>query len=167
MHGITQCERIPMRYSFTRILYILFVASLLIAGLAACNNTPINIAPIPTPVPYYTLPTGGACVRLGTHPQAPYENIRVSNDTYLAHSEPMLAEDPNNPLHLVGGSKFFTDPAHYRFQIGYYASFDGGCTWGDGGVLPGFARNVITSDVSLAFGTHGKVYVAVLHDTPG
>ena len=47
----------------------------------------------------------------------------------------VLAAEPE-PLHLVGGSKFFTDPAHYRFKIGFFASFDGGCTWSDGGVLP-------------------------------
>src|SRR5260221_3245470 len=127
MHAIAQCERISMRYSFTRILYILFLVCLLITFLAACDTPSVSITPTPTPEPFYTLPTGGSCVRLGTHPQAPYENVQVSHDTYLAHSEPMLAEDPTNPLHLVGGSKFFTDPAHYRFQIGYYASLDGGC----------------------------------------
>lgn len=26
----------------------------------------------------------------------------------------MLLENPRNPLNLVGGSKFFTDPQHYR-----------------------------------------------------
>src|SRR5437588_10449633 len=78
----------------------------------------------------------------------------------------MLAEDPTNPLNLVGGSKFFTDPAHYRFQIGYYTSFDGGCSWTDGDVLPGFARNVLTSDVSFAFDNSNDVYVAVLYAGP-
>jgi hypothetical protein len=29
---------------------------------------------------------GGSCVRLGTHPRAPYQNIRVSHDVYLAQS---------------------------------------------------------------------------------
>ena len=80
-------------------------------------------------------------MKLDQHAQAPFANVRVSHDTYLAHSEPMLVENPKNPLNLVGGSKFFTDPAHYAFQIGYYSSFDGGCTWTDGGVLPGFAKN--------------------------
>ncbi|HLH62944.1 MAG TPA: hypothetical protein VKV20_14780 [Ktedonobacteraceae bacterium] len=155
-----------MRYSFQRLLFSLFAVSLLITGLAACNNSPVNITPTPTPVPFYTFPTGGSCVKLGAHPQAPYANIRVSHDSYLAHSEPMLAEDPNNPLHLVGGSKFFTDPAHYRFQIGYYTSFDGGCTWTDGGILPGFDKTILTSDPTFAFGPNNRVYASVLDSVP-
>jgi hypothetical protein len=78
----------------------------------------------------------------------------------------MLVENPKNPLNLVGGSKFFTDPAHYRFQIGYYTSFDGGCTWIDGGLLPGFDKSITTSDVSFAFGIRNDVYVAVLNTGP-
>src|SRR5579884_4178624 len=66
------------------------------------------------------------------------ENIQVSHDGSVAHSEPMLVENPNNPLNLVGGSKFFSDTAHYLFKIGYFTSFDGGCTWTDGGLLPGY-----------------------------
>jgi hypothetical protein len=89
-------------------------------------------------------------------------NVRVSHDAFPAHSEPMLAQDPANPLHLVGGTKFFTDPAHYRFKIGWYASFDGGCTWTDGQVLPGYDQLLLTSDISFAFGPQGEVYAAVL-----
>ncbi len=96
---------------------------------------------------------------------APHQgtNIQVSHDGYAAHSEPMVAANPNNPLNLVGGSKLFTDPSRYRFRIGTYTSFDGGCTWSDGGVLPGFGPGAITSDVSIAFGRHDDVYVAVLY----
>src|SRR5712692_9532177 len=103
------------------------------------------------------------------HPQPPFLNVRVSHDSFLAHSEPMLAENPHNPLNLVGGTKFFTDPAHYRFQIGYFASFDGGCTWTDGGVLPGFQKEfTLTSDISFAFGTHNDVYAGVVYEAlPG
>src|SRR5437867_214018 len=143
----------------------------LLAGFSACSPTTNNITSTPTtistPNTAYALPGGGNCVNLGQHPQAPFTNIRVSHDTYLAHSEPMLAENPKNPLILVGGSKFFTDPAHYKFQIGYFSSFDGGCTWTDGGVLPGFERNETTSDISFAFGKHNDVYAAVLYTTGG
>lgn len=102
---------------------------------------------------------GGACLRV-TKP--PYPNVQVTHDTYAAHSEPAIAENPRNPLNLVGGSKYFTDPAHYVFKIGYSYSFDGGCTWTDGGQLPGFGRAALTSDVSFAFDTHNDVYAAVL-----
>jgi hypothetical protein len=91
------------------------------------------------------------------------QNVRVSNDFFLAHSEPMIAENPHNPLNLVGASKFFTNPAHYKFQIGTYTSTDGGCTWTDNGLLPGFPANFTISDVTIAFGLHNEVYVAVLY----
>jgi hypothetical protein len=134
--------------------------ALLLASLPACNG--LTNQPH-TSMPFYTLVGGGVCVNLGTRPHSPFTNIKVSNDTYRAQSEPMLVEDPHNPLHLVGGSKLFTDPAHYRFKIGFFASFDGGCTWSDGGVLPGFQNYGVTSDISFAFGTHNEVYAAVLN----
>jgi hypothetical protein len=90
-------------------------------------------------------------------------NIQVSNGIYRAYSEPMVAINPENPLNLVGGSKFFTDPEHYRFQIGTFSSFDGGCHWTENGVLPGFRFGELTSDVSIAFGPNHHVYVAVLY----
>ncbi len=143
---------------------LLLCAVVAFAGLAGCNVTTTNPPTrTPTPTVFYILSGGGPCVTLGSHSRLTYTNIQVSHDTYRAHSEPMLVEDPRNPLHLVGGSKFFTDPAHYRFKIGFFASFDGGCTWSDGGVLPGFEQYALTSDVSFAFGTHNEVYVAVLN----
>src|SRR5579884_1862128 len=98
-----------MCHSLKRIVFSLMVVMLL-AGLAACNSS----NPTKVPANPYALRGGGSCVRLGAHPRGPYVNVRVSHDGYLDHSEPMVVEDPGNPLHLVGGSKFFTDPAHYR-----------------------------------------------------
>lgn len=148
----------------------LLVVAFLLAGLSACdsttNNNTTKLAATSTPISAYTFSGGGTCIKLGQRPQPPFANVRVSRDTDLAHSEPMLAENPKNPLNLVGGSKFFTDPAHYKFQIGYYSSFDGGCTWTDGGVLPGFTKDVTTSDPSFAFDNHNDVYAAILYDGP-
>ena len=142
---------------------LFMLVSLLLVALSACSQA--TTQPAPTPTPPYTLAGGGSCVRLGKHAQPPFTNVRVSHDSYLAHSEPMLVENPVNPLNLVGGSKFFTNPAKYQFQIGYYASFDGGCTWADGGVLPGFQqRYTLTSDISFAFGARDSVYAAVLFE---
>src|SRR5579883_185550 len=154
-----------MRYASQWGVMLVAVLALLVGG-CSLDATPKNTSTATTPVSY-SLPGGGACVQLGTNPQPPYANVRVSHDTFLAHSEPMVVENPNNPLNLVGGSKFFTDPQHYRFQIGYYASFDGGCTWTDGGVFPGFAKNETTSDISFAFGTNNTVYAAVLNTNTG
>jgi len=154
-----------------RWLLMLSLLALLLSACSQDNNHPAS-SPTPTPAPSatsdYSLSGGGACVSLGQHPQAPFANVRVSHDSYKAHSEPMLVENPRNPLNLVGGSKFFTDPKHYQFQIGYFSSFDGGCTWTDGGLLPGFQQQfTTTSDITFAFGTHNDVYAAVLYEAHG
>ncbi len=141
---------------------------LLLLLLSACSqaSTPPVATTTATPSATYTIAGGGSCVTLGSHPQPPYANVRVSHDSYPAHSEPMLAENPANPLNLVGGTKFFTDPAHYQFQIGYFTSFDGGCTWTDGGLFPGFQQQfTLTSDITFAFGLHNSVYASVLYQT--
>ena len=153
-----------MRHASKRPSFLGLVFVLLLIGCSACSSSISTVTVTPTPVPAYTIPGDGDCVKLSQHAQAPFTNVRVSHDTYLAHSEPMLVENPKNPLNLVGGSKFFTDPAHYTFQIGYYSSFDGGCTWTDGGVLPGFEKNETTSDISFAFDNHNDIYAAVLYD---
>jgi hypothetical protein len=118
-----------------------------------------RVAPRVALLPSAPTVAGGACLpRAG----ATIPNVRVSHDTFPAHSEPMLAQDPTNPLHLVGGTKFFTDPARYVFKIGWYTSFDGGCAWTAGQVLPGYDDLLLTSDISFAFGAQGEVYAAVL-----
>src|SRR5438270_12033865 len=156
-----------MYHASKRPSFLLLVFVLLLVGCSACSSSTNTITSTPTTIPANTIPGGGDCMKLSQHVQAPFANVRVSHDSYLAHSEPMLAENPKNPLNLVGGSKFFTDPAHYKFQIGYFSSFDGGCTWINGGVLPGFEKNETTSDISFAFGNHNDVYAAVLYDEDG
>lgn len=89
-------------------------------------------------------------------------NVRVSHDTFAAHSEPAIAENPRNPRNLIAGSKFFTDPAHYRFKIGTFYSMDGGRSWHDSGLLPGFDGYQSVSDISIAFSRKGVAYVTVL-----
>ncbi len=140
----------------------LFALLTLFLGGCALSGTSSSTATTSAPPALYTLPGGGACVQLGRAPQPPFANVQVSHDSALAHSEPELAENPHNPLNLVGGSKFFTNIQHYEFQIGTYASFDGGCTWTDGGVLPGFSSQEITSDISFGYGSQNTVYASVL-----
>ncbi len=141
----------------------------LLVAIAGCspfglNQTAAKPTPSPTPVPFYTLAGGGDCVKLGSNPQPPFANVRVSNDSFLDHSEPMLAENPNNPLQMVGGSKFFTNPKKYQFEIGYYYTSDGGCTWTDGGLLPGSENQTLTSDISFAYDDSGNAYALVLNN---
>jgi hypothetical protein len=77
------------------------------------------------------------------------------------HSESQLAVNPNNPLHMVGGSKFFTDPANYVFKDGSYTTFDGGKTWLQQ-LVPGYEKWTITSDPVVAIDDQGNAYYAVL-----
>lgn len=90
-------------------------------------------------------------------------NVQVSHDLALAHSEPAVAINPANPKNLIAGSKFFSDPASYRFHIGTFYSMDGGQTWHDSGIIPGFDEYGTTSDISIAFSPRGTIaYAAVL-----
>ncbi|MDB5075650.1 MAG: BNR/Asp-box repeat protein [Chloroflexi bacterium] len=89
-------------------------------------------------------------------------NVRVSHDTYLAHSEPYVAVNPKQRGNLLGASKLFTDLAKYRFHIGTYVSFDGGSSWHDNGLLPGSQAFLITSDPTVAFNANGVGYVLAL-----
>jgi hypothetical protein len=90
--------------------------------------------------------------------------VSVSHDTYLAHSEPALAENPLNHNNLLAASKMFTDIDHYSFGVGTYYSMNGGRTWHDNGLLPGLEqyKHGLVSDVSIAFGPGGTAYVCVL-----
>jgi len=95
-------------------------------------------------------------------PAPHFGNVLVSHDSFLAHSEPAIAENPANHRNLVAGSKFFTDPSTYQFKIGTYYSRDGGHSWHASGLLPGFEAYSVTSDISVAFSKTGVAYVCVL-----
>lgn len=152
-----------------RRLPLLVCLLLLLSACSQSSTQPTSPAySTPTPTVSYTLAAGGTCVRLGKNPQPPYINVRVSHDHYMAHSEPMLVENPDNPLNLVGGTKFFPSLAKYQPLDGYFVSFDGGCTWTDGGVFPGFQqRYTLTTNISFAFGTHNEVYAVVMFQGQG
>ena len=84
------------------------------------------------------------------------------------HSEGWIAVDPTNPNHLVGMSKFFSNPQYYLFHDGTMVSRDAGRTWKDA-ILPGFdCRSSpdnswsATTDPTIAFDSKGNVYSAVL-----
>jgi hypothetical protein len=153
---------LELSHSSKQFLSYTSIYVLLIIILCSCNSSTASTRHI-APKPEYSLSGGGSCVALGQRVRPPYTNVRITHDSYQAHSETMIAEDPHNPLHLVAGAKFFPTIAHYRFQVGYASSFDGGCTWTDGGVLPGFSAGTRTSDPSFAFGPHHEVYAAVLN----
>jgi hypothetical protein len=87
--------------------------------------------------------------------------VSVSLSPMNDHSESHLVANPNNPLHMVGGSKFFTEPSNYVFKDGTYTTFDGGKTWLQQ-VIPGYDKWTITSDPVAAIDDQGNVHYAVL-----
>jgi hypothetical protein len=101
------------------------------------------------------------------HQSGPNPNIQVSHDSYQAHAETSLSINPLNHRNLVGGSKFFPTLARAKFTVGYFTSFDGGCSWVDHGPLPGYEHPQIfgSSDPTFAFGFHNDVHAAVAFDT--
>ncbi|HXO19803.1 MAG TPA: sialidase family protein, partial [Thermoanaerobaculia bacterium] len=92
----------------------------------------------------------------------PPANRRVTVSTLPAdRSESVLVADPADPLHLVGASKRFFDPAKYSFTLATYASFDGGISWQEAPPiqLPGWDG---ASDPALAWDGAGNVYLVAL-----
>lgn len=101
----------------------------------------------------------------------PWDNVRVSDDQWLAHSEPSIAQDPTDPDNLVGASKMFqTLNTQYRFKIGTYRSEDGGKTWEDQGMLGGDEPNNEwsaqgfgnTTDPAVTWDSSGNAYVEIM-----
>ena len=102
-------------------------------------------------------------------------NRRVTCDSNPNNdrSESAIAADPNNPYHLVGSSKKFTDPQTYAFSLAPYASLDGGQSWVEGvdaatsgplQLLPGWAG---VSDPAVAWDDAGKAFLIGLAFGPG
>lgn len=103
------------------------------------------------------------------HPETTPLNIQVSDDgvvsgatlTVTDFSEVMLAIDPTDPLHLLGASKFFFDPAAYKHYTGVFESYDGGYTWSQ--LQPdGLEVYTKTSDPVTTFDEQGNGYFTLL-----
>lgn len=97
--------------------------------------------------------------------------FRASNGRFLSYSEPHISVDPLNPEHVVAASKMFQNLERYRFKIGTFVSFNGGRTWRDNGMLPGYPKQTgdeddyyLTSDPWTAFDDEGNAYVMLLDD---
>lgn len=87
----------------------------------------------------------------------------VSGASHLVtdFSEVMLSIDPTDPDHLLGCSKFFFDPAHYKHYTGVFESYDGGHNWSQ--VQPsGLEVYTKTSDPVTTFDERGNGYFTLL-----
>lgn len=87
-------------------------------------------------------------------------DVLVTRDHVLGHAEPDVAVNPKEPRDLLGACQFIL--AAERRVPGVFASFDGGRTWRDGGLLPlpaGFEQG---ADTTVAFDARGNGFVAAL-----
>ncbi|MFJ9710771.1 sialidase family protein [Streptomyces sp. NPDC101234] len=82
-------------------------------------------------------------------------NARVTDDAFAAHIEPVLAVNPRDPHNLLAACRVFV-----RSSIGLatYASFDGGDTWREHGLLPGLVPDY-DGNPTVAFDGHGRGFV--------
>ena len=83
-------------------------------------------------------------------------------------TEPDIAVDPNNPLHITGTFQQgrFDDGILGAAAIGFATSHDGGATWTHG-TLPGITKAYFgpydrATDPAVAFGPNGQVYIQSL-----
>src|SRR6266404_92314 len=83
--------------------------------------------------------------------------VSCSSNPQNDRSESALAINPNNPYHMVGASKKFTNPHTYDFSMAAYYSFDGGQTWNESPALGLLAPWTGISDPALTFDNLGNV----------
>jgi hypothetical protein len=113
---------------------------------------------------------GGVAQEEGDRPvvvQASREGVTAGAQRPVTDfSEVMLAADPSDDLHLLGGSKFFHTPAGYGFFTGVFESFDGGLSWTQ--EQPGGVEDYrLTSDPVNCFDGEGTGYFTLLTRNPG
>jgi hypothetical protein len=127
---------------------VLLGAALTGASLAACDG-PIPDGP-PAPGPVYPPESEPP------EPSGP-GNVRVSRDGFGMHGEPNLAVNPRDPRNLLGVC--IVDGGAQG--IAAYASFDGGATWRNHGVL---ADSDGGHDPTASFDAHGRGYLGASAD---
>jgi hypothetical protein len=97
---------------------------------------------------------------------APRANIQVSRDRYPGHAEPFLAVNPYNSRNLLGAAWFYLSATSRLTNIGTFASFDGGTTWQDNGLLPLPPGFTTTAAEAVVFNAQGMGFVvAVVRQT--
>ncbi len=84
----------------------------------------------------------------------------VTRDRYAGHVEPDVAVNPRNPQDLLGACQFEVGS---RTRLpGTFASFDGGRTWTDNGLLTLPAGYEDGADTTVVFDGSGTGYVVAL-----
>jgi hypothetical protein len=91
-------------------------------------------------------------------------DIQVSHSTSPnnARSESSVVANPNNPNHLVGASKKFTNPHAYQFTLAAYYSTDAGHTWTESPTLTLLSGWGGISDPALAWDNQNNCFLVAL-----
>jgi hypothetical protein len=151
-----------------------FAASYAAKGVVNISATTQRISCYAPEVPYATTltaadgyPGGGEtpCPGATTGEQTSgFATQDVSNQPLLVkdRSESDLRVDPNNPLHLIGQSKWFVSAEGYNHLNGFYESWDGGATWPVQGHVPGYEGWTDNTDPVGAFDPWGNFYSLLL-----
>jgi hypothetical protein len=118
-----------------------FAAGLVLTVFAACGSRSTS---------------GSSPVAAATNIRQPPQLVQVSHDQYSAHAEPAVAANPKDPNNLLAASMVYQGTAR---GVATYASFDGGRTWRDNGLLPGSTLDG-GGDVTVTFDHAGVGYVS-------
>lgn len=86
--------------------------------------------------------------------------VQVTTDRFFGHVEPDVAVNPRDQADLLGASQYET--SKHRRLPGTFASFDGGHSWRDNGLLSLPAGYEQGADTTVAFTAAGIGYVAAL-----
>ena len=151
-----------------------FAASYAAKGVVNVSATTQRVSCYAPEVPYLTAltaadgyPGGGetSCPGATTGEQTGgFATQDVSNPPLLVkdHSESDIRVDPQNPLHVIGQSKWFVSAEGYNHLLGFYESWDGGRTWPVQGHVPGYEGWTDNTDPVGAFDPWGNFYVLLL-----
>lgn len=101
-----------------------------------------------------------AFLRTRRAPWRQASTVQVTVDRFAGHVEPDVAVNPAHPGNIVGACQFEIG-ARQRLP-GTFASFDGGRSWRDNGLLPPAAGYEVGADTTVAFTGGGIGYVAAL-----
>jgi hypothetical protein len=117
-------------------------------------------------VPTTDMTSCNGAATTGENTAATAEQLADSNPGYPAdgpkrvteHSESDIRVDPNDPMHVVGTSKWFVSGPGYNHQLGFYETKDGGATWTQGHI-PGYEGWTDDTDPVGAFDKYGNFWV--------
>ncbi|HEV3182932.1 MAG TPA: sialidase family protein [Steroidobacteraceae bacterium] len=140
------------------------------ANLASANASSFVALRSSDPQAYFPRPDGKCSEMLGNNVKVNQNCLNLTDPNLQgrgqANNETTIAQDPNNPQHMVAGNN---DYRRGDGTCGVHISLDGGETWQDGTLPNGFVRGTsfgavareywqASGDPSVAWDTKGNAY---------